>query len=110
MASWWEVSAENHGYWGKRMQIEKIIDDMRIAWNSEASVVDIYNAIVEYTQLTHTRPVRHAWTLRADDNVLLVDGTALKRVGPKPSRVYGYSPMAEFYEDLILAEQEQWMD
>lgn len=89
-----------------RRDIERIIEKMKIPYNSPVKVMDIYNGIMDYCRENQTPPTRHAWTL--DNGVLLVDGVKLLRVAPIERRPY--SAEADYWEGQILARQERFCD
>lgn len=63
-------------------RINRIIENMKIPYNSTANVVEIYEAIYNNSIAARVKPESFKWALTAD-NVLTVDGKPLKRVGPK---------------------------
>lgn len=87
---------------------ERIIETMRIPWNSEADVLEIRNAIVEIA-LRDRRPLHHTWALDPD-NVLLYDGERVRRVGPIPANMQTNPEDGLFWEGLILARQDEFIN
>lgn len=107
---WYNVSADHFIFWEVRMKVREIIENMKISFQSGADVMEIYNAIVKYSQDTQKAPRTYTWAL-TDDNVLTVNGASLKRVGPKKG--WGFrcdEAKADYWENRILARQEAWMD
>lgn len=84
--------------------VNNVIRKMAIPYNSEANVIDIYEAIFNHCKAAGMNPERFAWNLTAD-NVLTVDGKPLKRVGPKVYPYLGYDYTGPDYEGMILARQ-----
>lgn len=87
-------------------EVETIIQEMRIPYNSTANVMDIYNGIIDYCTQNHTRPRAHKWAVNCN-NILTVDGEKYLRVGPLVYASYLMEPSE--YEEAIMARQEQYM-
>lgn len=90
----------------QRMDITNIIEEMRIPWDSEVNVIDVYNGINAYCKQNHTRPRAHKWAINGN-NILTVDGEKYLRVGPLVYAAYLTEPSE--YEEAIMARQEQYM-
>lgn len=90
----------------QRMDITNIIREMRIPWDSDVNVVDVYNGIMDYCRQHQTPPRAHAWAVN-DNNVLTVDGQKYLRVGPLVYAPYFIEPSE--YEEAIMARQERYM-
>ena len=107
---WFEVPATQYPFWQKRMKVNEIIESLKIKIDSGVSVMEVYNAIVEYSKAKQYGPKHFSWAL-SPDNVLTVDGSPLKRVGPKTTRCLVKNEAAAYYwENRILARQEAWQD
>ena len=106
---WWEVPANKWALWEDRMGIAEIIRGMMIPWDSEISVVEIYNLIIDYCKKVRKVPRHFQWAV-SERGMLTCDGNIIARVAPLPDKFkpFGADPAADYWEGRILDRQLQW--
>ena len=78
--------------------VNGLIVEMAIPWNSDASVLEIANAMKNVDS-----PEEHVWKLF--DGVLYMDGNSVKRVGSKDCRPC-FDDEADYWEGRCLSMGE----
>lgn len=92
-----------------REDICEAIEALKIPWNSEASLTEIYSLMEARVKALKAPVSACDWKL---DNGCLYDGSVfLGRVAPLKRPAYVSNEVeADFWENKILARQEAWMD
>lgn len=80
-----------------RMDVCRIIERMRIPWDSEISVMEIYDTIMNFCRENQTAPSKHTYTI--DNGCLYIDGNFTKRVGPIERPAYVFDEEAAYYAE-----------
>ena len=86
-------------FWEKRMHLDDIFEELALPWNTDADVVEIGHAIINYCKTYRTMPTNVSWDVI--DNVLYADGKPVKRVGPS-HRWDGIDEIADYWEGRCL--------
>ena len=97
--------AEGHyRFWEKRMHLDDIFEELALPWNTDADVVDIANTIIRFCKTARIMPTNVSWDVK--DNVLYMNDTPLRRVGPSHAYDYVVDDEADYWEARCLSMGE----
>ena len=85
-------------FWERRMHLDDIFTELALPWDTDADIMDITYTIVRFCKTARVMPMNVSWGI--EDNVLYMNGTPLRRVGP--SHAYHYDPEADYWEGRCL--------